>query len=100
MTTMMRWNLLTLGLLLTSMSYGQNVCGPKALQALHSAHQHDASLPRRGLPGLQGTGVDSHTSVGTPHWYSACTWTAQCHHQFGVWAFVPRRSQARRGACR
>ena len=43
---MMRWNLLTLGLLLTSMSYGQNVCGPKALQALHSAHQH-ILLPRR-----------------------------------------------------
>lgn len=67
---MMRWNLLTLGLLLTSMSYGQNVCGPKALQALHSAHQHGASCPDVGCPGLQGTGVDSHTSVGTPHWYS------------------------------
>lgn len=67
---MMRWNLLTLGLLLTSMSYGQNVCGPKALQALHSAHHHDASCPDVGCPGLQGTGVDSHTSVGTPHWYS------------------------------
>ncbi|HAT47428.1 MAG TPA: hypothetical protein DCS71_00775, partial [Flavobacteriales bacterium] len=23
-----------------------------------------------GCPGLQGTGVDSHTSVGTPSWYS------------------------------
>ena len=45
---MMRWNLLTLGLLLTSMSYGQNVCGPKALQALHSAHQHGASCPDVG----------------------------------------------------
>ena len=67
---MMRWNLLTLGLLLTSMSYGQNVCGPVALQALHSAHQHGASCPDVGCPGLQGTGVDSHTSVGTPHWYS------------------------------
>lgn len=67
---MMRWNLLTLGLLLTSMSYGQNVCGPAALQALQSAHQHGASCPDVGCPGLQGTGVDSHTSVGTPHWYS------------------------------
>ena len=70
MTTMMRWNLLTLGLLLTSMSFGQNVCGPQALQALHSAHQHDASCSDVSCPGLQGTGVDSHTSVGTPHWYS------------------------------
>ncbi|OUU16867.1 MAG: hypothetical protein CBC05_06305 [Crocinitomicaceae bacterium TMED45] len=67
---MMRWNLLTLGLLLTSMSYGQNVCGPQALQVLHSAHHHDAACPDVGCPGLQGTGVDSHTSVGTPHWYS------------------------------
>ena len=67
---MMRWNLLTLGLLLTSLSFGQNVCGPQALQALHSAHQHGASCPDVGCPGLQGTGVDSHTSVGTPHWYS------------------------------
>ena len=67
---MMRWNLLTLGLLLTSMSYGQNVCGPQALQVLNSAHHHDAACPDVGCPGLQGTGVDSHTSVGTPHWYS------------------------------
>jgi len=67
---MMRWNLLTLGLLLTSMSYGQNVCGPAALQALHATHVDGDACHDVGCPGLQGTGVDSHTAVGTPHWYS------------------------------
>ena len=68
---MMRWNLLTLGLLLTSMSFGQNSSGPGTFQAL------DPTLPNHPTHfelsdfGLQGTGEASHTSVGTPHWYSA-----------------------------
>ncbi len=70
MTTMIRWNLLTLGLMLTTLSFGQSVCGPAALQTLRTAHVHGDACQDIGCPGLQGTGVDSHTSVGTPHWYS------------------------------
>jgi hypothetical protein len=70
MTTMMRWNLFTLGLLLSTWAYGQNTCGPQGLQDLRDAHQHGASCHDVGCPGLQGTGVDGNTSVGTPFWYS------------------------------
>ena len=67
---MMRWNLLTFGLLLTQLSWGQNICGPQGLQALHTSHEHGAACHDLGCPGLQGTGVDGHTQVGAPHWFS------------------------------
>lgn len=82
---MMRWNLLTLGLLLTSMSYGQNGSGPEALQALDPALQNHPSLFELSDFGLQGTGEASHTLVGTPHWYSAAPGprSAIIHLEFG-----------------
>ncbi len=67
---MMRWNLFTLGLLLTSWTHGQNACGPQSLQALRTSHQHNTSCHELGCQGLQGTGVSSDTYVGTPFWYS------------------------------
>ena len=67
---MMRWNLLTFGLLLTQLSWGQNICGPQGLQALHTSHEHGATCHDLGCPGIQGTGVDGHTQVDVPHWFS------------------------------
>lgn len=68
---MMRSNLLLIGLFLTSVSFGQNVCGPQALQKLRSSHEHHVSCGATGCVGLQGTGVANHTRVDVPSWYSS-----------------------------
>ena len=69
LTNMMRCKLLFLGLMLTSWAHGQHLCGPEVLQAMQKAHQHDASCLTALCPGLQGSGVSLHSSVGTPPWY-------------------------------
>ena len=67
---MKRWNLFILGLLLTTWAWGQRPCGPSSLQDLHTKSHSGFSCNDLGCAGLQGSGVDSHTNVGTPAWYS------------------------------
>ena len=64
----MRWTTTLLGLLIAPLLYGQQPCGPKALQRLAADH---ASQPctHLGCQGLKGTGQTLHAAVPTPGWY-------------------------------
>ena len=64
----MRWTTTLLGLLIAPLFYGQQLCGPKALQQLAADH---ASQPCTHLEcqGLKGTGQTLHAVVPTPSWY-------------------------------
>ena len=64
----MRWTTTLLGLLIAPLFFGQQLCGPKALQQLAADH---ASQPCTHLEcqGLKGTGQTLHAVVPTPRWY-------------------------------
>ena len=64
----MRWTTTLLGLLIAPLFYGQQLCGPKALQQLAADH---AAQPCTHLEcqGLKGTGQTLHAVVPTPSWY-------------------------------
>ena len=67
---MIRWSLMLFGLLVSSWASSQTICGPRSLQSLQLNHNHSATCAETGCPGIHGTGIDSHTNVGTPQWYS------------------------------
>ena len=67
---MTRWNILLLGLMLSSLSLGQTYCGPQALQGLRTPHKDGASCLEHGCAGLHGLGTDQHAHIAPPSWYS------------------------------
>ena len=68
---MMRSNLLLFSLLLTTVSFGQNVPGPQASQQLGISPNEASFLTALDNVGVQGSGIASNSHIQSPAWYTS-----------------------------